>query len=183
MTGVYGAHGEDAAAQTTSEFLEALALNQDRERWSVLAHVARLPVPGPDPLSACKASIDADKALEEGLFAPKAEPAKCVPLRSGAYPSSTAIGVSNLDRRPGLDCRAVRGGRRAGTGVAGVSAPARERRLSRAPVRRHLSASAYVTLPPKPDGERPIPRPAVAVELADLPCPRAALRGGRTCRW
>lgn len=83
LSGLYGAHGEDAAAEISPEFLETLAANHDRERRSVLARLARPLVPGPDPLSNyVSASIDADKALEEGFFAPDAERAD---LWAGAF--------------------------------------------------------------------------------------------------
>ncbi len=172
MSGLYDVHGEDAAAKITSEFLEALAVNQDRERRSVLARVQRPPVPGPDPLSNyVGVSLDADKALEEGFFAPDAERAE---LWAGAF---RLLSLIDTDARfqP-----APSGNRWTAAHCAEAVARHREslaflRQLARGdfpaePLRRHLGASAYFALPSKPGGETPVTLPALAAEFAlDVP--------------
>lgn len=183
LSGLYGAHGEDAATEITPEFLEALAVNQDGERRSVLARIARSPEPGPDPLSNyVSASIDADKALEEGFFATDAERAE---LWAGAFRLFALI-----DTDPRFQ-PTTSGPVWTAAQCAEAVARAREslaflRQLATGkfptgPLRRHLSASAYFALPPKPGGERPITLPALTGEFSlDLPAvsaaPRAVMR-------
>lgn len=172
LSGLYGAHGENAAAEITPEFLETLAVNQDRERRSALARVQRPPVPGPDPLSNyVSVSLDADKALEEGFFAPDEERAE---LWAGAF---RLLSLIDADARfqP-----APSGDRWTAAHCADAVARHREslaflRQLARGdfpaePLRRHLGASAYFALPPKPGGESPMTLPALSGEFAlDLP--------------
>lgn len=181
LSGLHGAHGEDAAA-LTPEFLEALAVNQDRERRSVLARLQRPPLPGPDPLSNyVSASIDADKALEEGFFAPDAERAD---MWAGAFRLFTLI---DADPRFQPTPRAP-----AWTADHCAEALARTRaslvflrqlatgEFPAARLRRHLSASAYFALPPRAGGEPRVTLPALSAEFAfdwpALPTPAPVLR-------
>lgn len=167
LSGVYGAHGEDAAVQITPDFLEALAVNQDRERRSVLARVARLPLPGPDPLSNyVSASIDADKALEDGFFAPEAERAE---MWAGAFRLFSLI---DTDPRfqPSTTGPVWTAAQCAEAVTRAREALAYLRQLATGdfpagPLRRYLSTSAYFALPPKPDGERPVPLPTLTAEF------------------
>lgn len=168
LSGLYGAHGDDAAAEISAEFLEALAANQDRERRSVLARLARPLAPGADPLSNyVSASIDADKALEEGFFAPDTERAD---LWRGAF-SIYALIDANPRFQP-----APRSDAWTEAHCAEALSRVREslaflRQLASgdfpaAPLGRHLSASAYFALPPKPDGERGFVLPALTGEFS-----------------
>lgn len=169
-----GLHGTDEGDATTitPEFLKALAVNQDRERRSVLARVLRPPTPGRDALTNyVSVSLDADKALAEGFFAPDAER---VALWGGAY---RLLCLIDADPRfqPSPHAPAWTPAHCAETLARHRAALAFVRQLATgdfptAPSPHCLCAAAYFELPPKPAGESGFALPALPTALPlDLP--------------
>ncbi len=176
LTGLCGGHGEAAAPEISPEFLEELAANQDRERRSTLAAVRRPRPPGPDPLSNyITASGDADRAFEEGFFAPESER---VTLWGGAYRLFCLIESDpRFQPMPSAPAWTAEHCAQALAAHGETLRLLRELALGQwpgAPLRRHLSASAYFALPPKPEGEHPFALPATPLAFAfDLSAPAA----------
>ncbi|MBL9215347.1 MAG: hypothetical protein JNG83_07725 [Opitutaceae bacterium] len=167
--GVSGALDADAVSP---EFLEALAVAQDRDRAALLARLRRTPVPTPDRLgNFIGVSIDAEAALAEGFFAPDAER---FALWRGAF---RLLQLIDTDARfqpaptsPAwtiIGCTAALAARR--------SALAFLRQLARGelpppPEGTHFAQRAYFELPSKADREPAFDLPAVTAELPlDLP--------------
>ena len=172
--GVSGALDVDAISP---EFLEALAVAQDRNRQGLLVRLRRTPVPTADRLgNFIGVSIDAEAALAEGFFAPDAE--RCA-LWRGAFRLLHLIDTdARFQPAPSSHAWTL-------TGCAQALAARREAlgfvrqlvlgELPPPPDGTHFAQRAYLELPPKPDGEPVFELPAVTAELPlDLP-PELAL--------
>lgn len=172
VAGHCGVAGSLAADALSPEFLEALAVAQDRNRAALLASLRRSPVPTPDCLgNFIGVSIEAESALAEGFFAPDTERGA---LWRGAFrrlhlidtdprfqpaPSSPAWTI--------MGCAHALAARRAALGFV--------RQLARGelpppPDGTHFAPRTYLELPPKSDGEPAFDLPTVTAELPlDLP--------------
>lgn len=172
LAGHCGAAGGLEADAISPEFLEALAVAQDRNRAALLARLRRTPMPTADRLgNFIGLSIDAEAALAEGFFAPDAERGalwrRAFQLlhlidsdpRFQPAPSSPAWTVTG--------CAQALAARRAALGFV--------RQLARGelpppPDGTHFAQRAYLELPPKPEGEPTFDLPAITAELPlDLP--------------
>lgn len=181
---------EQQIAAVSLEFLEKLATDEDKERHGLLKRVSRMPEPGRDGLIGyIGASMDAEKAMSDGFFAPDHErPA----LWGGAYRLFCLI---DSDRRfqPQPD-----GNRWSAEHCAKAVTQARTlralvERLAKgdfpatvpAP-QRFFCGHSYFDLPPKPQGETPFALPTVSKEFVfdtpSAPRPAAAPRGEREPR-
>lgn len=172
LAGHCGISGALDAADLSPEFLEALAVAQDRTRQALLARLRRTPAPTLDRLgNFIGVSIDAEAALAEGFFAPNADR---VALWRGVFrllhlidtdarfqpaPSSPAWTI--------MGCTEALAARRAALAFVRQLAAGE---LPPPPDRTHFAQRAYLELPPKPEGEPAFALPAVTDELPlDLP--------------
>jgi hypothetical protein len=172
LAGHCGVSGALDAEAISPEFLEALAVAQDRSRAALLARLRRSPLPTPDRLgNFIGVSIDAEAALADGFFAPEQER---FALWRGAFrllhlidtdarfqpaPSSPAWTI--------MGCTAALAARRAALQFVRQLATGE---LPPAPLDTHFAQRAYLELPAKPQGEPTFALPAVTAELPlDLP--------------
>lgn len=172
LAGHCGVTGELDAAAISPEFLEALAVAQDRNRAALLARLRRSPMPMADRLgNFIGVSIDAEAALGEGFFAPTDER---FALWRGAF---RLLHLIDTDARfqpapcsPAwtvMGCTAALAARRAALGFVRQLATGE---LPAPPEGTFFAQRAYLELAPKPEGETAFALPAVTAELAlDLP--------------
>lgn len=172
LAGHVGTSGEADPSAISPEFLEALAVAQDRTRAALLARLRRTPLPTPDRLgNFIGVCLDAEAALAEGFFAPDAErfalwrgafclfhlidiDARFQPLPSGPAWSAAGCAHALAVRRALLEFV-----RRLAAGE-----------LPPMPDGTHCAVRAYFELPAKADGEPAFPLPAITAELPlDLP--------------
>ena len=170
-------HGVPEAQQlaaVSSEFLEKLAVDQDKERHGLLKRVSRMPEPGRDGLIGyIGVSMDAEKALSDGFFAPDHERTA---LWGGAYRLFSLI---DSDRRfqPQPDGNRWNAEHCAKALVQARMMRALVERLAKGdfpaeipPTHRFFCGHSYFDLPARPQGETPFALPAVSKEFAfDLP--------------
>ena len=172
LAGHCGVAGEIDADAISPEFLEALAVAQDRTRQALLARLRRTPAPTSDRLgNFIGVSIDAEAALAEGFFAPDAER---FALWRGAFRLLHLIDAdARFQPAPSSPAWTVKGcaealaSRRAALGYVRQLALGE---LPPPPDGTHFAQRAYLALPPKSDGEPAFALPAMTAELPlDLP--------------
>ncbi len=166
----FGFRGKVPTSAIASEFLEKLADEQDLERRSLAKRLARGPQPGRNRLgNFLNASMDAEKALHDGFFAPDHErPA----LWGGAYRLACLIdGEPRLQPEPSDGAwdaaHCTRALEKTRAMRAFIERLAKGEFPDTYPVPRLIfSTHNYFELPPKPDGEKSFALPAVTRELA-----------------
>ena len=172
LAGHCGVTGSLDAEAIAPEFLEALAVAQDRNRQGLLARLRRAPLATSDRLgNFIGVSIDAEAALAEGFFAPDAE--RCA-LWRGAFRLLHLIDTdARFQPAPSspawtlMGCAQALAARRAALAFVRQLAFGE---LPPPPNGTHFAQRAYLELPPKPDGEPAFELPAVTAELPlDLP--------------
>ena len=165
LAGHFGINGEADPAVISPEFLEALAVAQDRTCRALLARLRRTPRPTPDRLgNFISMSSEAEAALTEGFFARDDERAA---LWSGAFQRLSLI---NTDGRfqpapawTSDSCAEALAARRASLAFLRRLAAGE---LPPPPAGTHLAVRAYFELPPRSGGE---PTFALPTRTADLP--------------
>jgi hypothetical protein len=172
LAGHFGINGEAEPAAVAAEFLEALAVAQDRTRDALLARLRRTPLPTADRLgNFIGVSIDAEAALAEGFFAPDGQR---FALWRGAF---RLLALIDSDARfqpaptgpawPAAGCAQALAARRSLLGFVRQLAAGE---LPAMPAGTHCAVRAYFELPPKPHGEPEFALPALTAELPlDLP--------------
>jgi hypothetical protein len=154
------------------EFLEALAVAQDRNHQCLLARLRRSPVPTPDRLgNFIGVSIDAEAALAEGFFAPDAER---IALWRGAFRLLHLIDTDpRFQPTPSSPAWSIMGCAQALAARRGALAFVRQLatgELPPPPAGTHFAQRSYLELPAKADGEPAFELPAITAELPlDLP--------------
>lgn len=152
----------------SEEFFETLAVEQDKDRRATIARVSRAPRVGPDRLgNFISASGDAEKAINDGFFAP--DTARAV-LWQGAY---RLLGLIDTDARfqPAPNghawteehCAVRLGQSRAQLAFVRQLAAGD---FSAKPPSGVLTLHSYFDLPPKPGGEPVIELPAITLEFS-----------------
>jgi hypothetical protein len=172
LAGHFGVTGEADPTAVSAEFLEALAVAQDRTRAVLLARLRRAPLPTGDRLgNFTGVCLDAEAALTEGFFAPDAER---FTLWSGAFrlfhlidadahfqpvPSGPAWSAAGCAHALAVRRALLEFVRRLAAGE-----------LPAMPDGTHGAVRAYFELPPKSHGEPAFALPALSAELPlDLP--------------
>ncbi len=172
LAGHFGINGEADPTAVSTDFLEALAAEQDRTRQTLLARLRRVPVPTPDRLgNFIGVSIDAEAALAEGFFAPENER---FALWRGAFRLLNRIDTDPrfqptpaVPAWPATGCAQALAVRRAMLGFVRRLAAGE---LPAPPDGTHFAVGAYLELPPKNGGEPTFTLPALTAELPlDLP--------------
>ncbi|MFA5262966.1 MAG: hypothetical protein WC378_04010 [Opitutaceae bacterium] len=172
LAGAFGFRENVQAADIPPEYLESLAAEQDKERRMLLARLQRRPELGRDRLgNFISASMDVEKALNDGFFAPERDRTA---LWGGAYRLVCLIDADTRFQPEPND--AAWTPEQCARGLAGQ----RELRgwierlargdFVRPPLTRLYCAQGYFELPPKTGGEPPFALPSVTAEFSlDLP--------------
>lgn len=168
LAGHFGLERFAPASLVSAEFLDSLAHQQDKERWTTIARVSRAPRVGSDPLgNFINVSGDAGKAINDGFFAPDADRAV---LWQGAYRLLCLIDT-DIRFQPAPNghawteehCAVRLGQSRAQlTFVRQLAAGD----ISAEPPAGLLTLHSYFDLPPKPGGEPVIELPAITPEFS-----------------
>jgi hypothetical protein len=170
----FGINGEADPATISADFLESLAVAQDRTRQTLLARLRRTPLPTLGRLgNFIGACIDAEAALAEGFFARDEER---FALWYGAFRHLNLIDTdARFQPTPtapawsASGCAQALAIRRALLGFVRQLAAGD---LPTPPDGTHFAVRAYLELPPKAEGEPAFTLPTVTADLPlDLPPP------------